>query len=176
MSVPPSSSKCARSVPAAGRIRSNNSYVRDDLFFGPSPVFCRNVFRTKTPQQKKRLATRGWFNPRSVVSAKYAKGHRALSKGLDQAKIKFLAVDNKTGLNRRSMKATNLSVCGRKSMWQHEMSAAPFNRDLELAVIDASGEHTILFPCRRVVGGWIKAATQRRINFHPTHWREWATA
>ena len=59
-------------------------------------------------------------------------------------------------------------------MWQHEIFAAPFNRDLELAVIDASGEHTILFPCRRVVGGWIKAATERRINFNPTHWREWA--
>jgi ribosomal protein L39E len=33
-----------------------------------------------------------------------------------------------------------------------------------------------LFSCRRVVGGWIKAATERRINFNPTHWREWATA
>ncbi|MGB9050771.1 MAG: hypothetical protein WCC54_00315 [Pseudolabrys sp.] len=61
-------------------------------------------------------------------------------------------------------------------MWQHEISAAPFNRDLELAVIDASGEHTILVPCRRVVGGWIKATTERRIDFHPTHWRQWATA
>jgi hypothetical protein len=59
-------------------------------------------------------------------------------------------------------------------MWQHEMSAAPFDRDLELAVIDASGEHTMLFPCRRVVGGWIKAATERRIKIHPTRWRVWA--
>ena len=99
-----------------------------------------------------------------------------LSNGLEQAKIKFLAVNNKTGLNRRSMRAMNFSKCGRKFMWQREISAAPFNRDLELAVIDASGEHTILVPCRRVVGGWIKAATERRINFHPTHWREWATA
>jgi hypothetical protein len=63
---------------------------------------------------------------------------------------------------------------GRKSMWQHELSTAPFDRDLELAVIDASGEHVLLFPCRRVVGGWIKAATERRIKFHPTHWRVWA--
>jgi hypothetical protein len=31
-----------------------------------------------------------------------------------------------------------------------------------------------LFPCRRVVGGWIKAATERRIKFRPTHWREWS--
>ena len=59
-------------------------------------------------------------------------------------------------------------------MWQHELSAAPFDRDLELAVIDASGERALLFPCRRVVGGWIKVATERRIKFHPTHWRIWA--
>jgi hypothetical protein len=59
-------------------------------------------------------------------------------------------------------------------MWQHEMSAAPFNRDLELAIIDARGEHAILFPCRRVVGGWIKADTERRIKLFPTHWREWS--
>ena len=62
----------------------------------------------------------------------------------------------------------------RKSMWQRELSAAPFDRDLELAVIDGSGERALLFPCRRVVGGWIKVATERRIKFHPTHWRIWA--
>ena len=60
-------------------------------------------------------------------------------------------------------------------MWQLEISTAPFQRDLELAVIDLSGQHTILFPCRRVLGGWIEATTERRINFRPTHWREWAT-
>jgi hypothetical protein len=105
-----------------------------------------------------------------------SEGTSHLSNGLEQAKFKFLAVDNKTGLNRRSMRAMNFSMCGRKFVWQHEISAAPFNRDLELAVIDASGEHTILVPCRRVVGGWIKATAERRVNFHPTHWREWATA
>ena len=54
-------------------------------------------------------------------------------------------------------------------MWQSELSAAPFNRDLELAVIDANGEHVMLYPCRRVVGGWIKAATKRPTKFRPTH-------
>ena len=60
-------------------------------------------------------------------------------------------------------------------MWQSELSAAPFNRDLELAVVDANGEHVMLNPCRRVVGGWIKAATKRPIKIRPTHWRESAT-
>jgi hypothetical protein len=58
-------------------------------------------------------------------------------------------------------------------MW-HEISGAPFNRDLELAVIDTKGVHAIAFPCRRVLGGWVKADTQRRIEPRPTHWREWS--
>jgi len=58
-------------------------------------------------------------------------------------------------------------------MW-HEISTAPFNRDLELAVIDARGTHVTTFPCRRVLGGWVKADSKRRIDLRPTHWREWS--
>jgi hypothetical protein len=58
-------------------------------------------------------------------------------------------------------------------MW-HEISTAPFNRDLELAVIDANGARAVGFPCRRVLGGWVKADTKRRITLCPTHWREWS--
>jgi hypothetical protein len=58
-------------------------------------------------------------------------------------------------------------------MW-HEILTAPFNRDLELAVIDTRGTHVIVFPCRRVLGGWVKADTKRRIDLRPTHWREWS--
>lgn len=58
-------------------------------------------------------------------------------------------------------------------MW-HEISTAPFNRDLELAVIDTSGARAFGFPCRRVLGGWVKADTKRRIDLRPTHWREWS--
>ncbi len=57
-------------------------------------------------------------------------------------------------------------------MWQ-PASTAPFDRDLELAVIDVLEIHALVFPCRRVVGGWIKAATKQRIAIDPTHWREW---
>ncbi len=33
--------------------------------------------------------------------------------------------------------------------WQ-PVTSAPFDRDLELAVIDAGGIHALEFPCRRV--------------------------
>jgi hypothetical protein len=57
-------------------------------------------------------------------------------------------------------------------MWQ-PISSAPFNRDLELAVIDADGEHALAFPARRVANGWINATNERRIDVWPTHWQEW---
>jgi hypothetical protein len=57
----------------------------------------------------------------------------------------------------------------------HPISSAPFDRDLELAVIDRDGPHALVFPCRRILGSWINAETKERINVHPTHWREWTT-
>ena len=58
-------------------------------------------------------------------------------------------------------------------MWQ-PASTAPFDRDLELAVIDSAGTHALVFPCRRILGGWMNATTKKRIdNLQPTHWREW---
>jgi hypothetical protein len=53
-----------------------------------------------------------------------------------------------------------------------KIETAPFDRDLELAVIDFYGPHTVAFPCRRVVDGWI-AATGAPVKISPTHWREW---
>jgi hypothetical protein len=60
-------------------------------------------------------------------------------------------------------------------MWQ-DASSAPFDRDLELSVIDHEGPHVLVFPCRRTFGGWIDAETKRRIDVQPTHWREWQTS
>jgi hypothetical protein len=57
-------------------------------------------------------------------------------------------------------------------MW-NSIASAPFDRDLELAVIDADGAHALVFPCRRVLAGWINAETRQRIDVHPTHWRDW---
>ena len=58
------------------------------------------------------------------------------------------------------------------SMWQ-SIPSAPFDRDLELAVIDDDGTHALVFPCRRIAGGWVKVATRERLDINPTHWREW---
>ena len=56
--------------------------------------------------------------------------------------------------------------------WQ-PIATAPFDRDLELAVINYNGTHTFVFPCRRILGGWMKAETNTPIIVYPTHWREW---
>jgi hypothetical protein len=57
-------------------------------------------------------------------------------------------------------------------MWQI-ISTAPFDRDLELAVIDGDGAHALVFPCRRILNGWMNAETKERLDVHPTHWRQW---
>jgi len=56
--------------------------------------------------------------------------------------------------------------------WQ-PIDTAPFERDLELAVIDKDGPHALAFACRRMAGGWIGAQTKQQIDVRPTHWREW---
>ena len=60
-------------------------------------------------------------------------------------------------------------------MWR-AISIAPFDRDIELAVIDAEGTHALVFPCRRVSAGWRNARTEERLDVRPTHWRDWAGA
>jgi hypothetical protein len=57
-------------------------------------------------------------------------------------------------------------------MWQ-PVGTAPFDRDLELAVIDGDEPHALVFPCRRAIHGWIKAETNGKIEVRPTHWRPW---
>ena len=55
-----------------------------------------------------------------------------------------------------------------------KIETAPFERDIEVAVIDFDGPHAVIFPCRRVLGGWLKATTLTPVDIHPTHWREWS--
>jgi hypothetical protein len=45
---------------------------------------------------------------------------------------------------------------------------APFNIDIELAVIDGEGSHALMFACRRALGGWLKAETGETIAVRPT--------
>jgi len=58
-------------------------------------------------------------------------------------------------------------------MWE-PIATAPFDRDLELAVIEEDGEHRLVFPCRRTDGGWANAETGKLVEVYPTHWREWS--
>jgi hypothetical protein len=57
-------------------------------------------------------------------------------------------------------------------MWQ-PVSTAPYDRDLELAVIDKGEHHALAFPCRQIPGGWANSETKKRIDVRPTHWRVW---
>jgi hypothetical protein len=41
-------------------------------------------------------------------------------------------------------------------MWQ-PISTAPFDRDLELAIIDKGALQALVFACRRLPSGWIDA-------------------
>lgn len=45
-----------------------------------------------------------------------------------------------------------------KAQWK-PIATAPFDRDLELAVIDSAGIHALSFPCRRAADGWVNVET-----------------
>ena len=62
-----------------------------------------------------------------------------------------------------------------KSIWEN-ISSAPFDRDLELAVVEGGSIHALIFACRRTSDGWIKAQTRERVLVSPTHWRRWASS
>lgn len=55
------------------------------------------------------------------------------------------------------------------------INTAPFERDLELAVIDGKGTQVVAFPCRRLRDdGWLDVETNKRVYYiRPTHWRDW---
>lgn len=70
------------------------------------------------------------------------------------------------------IKAERIAPRHEGSVWQ-PITTAPFEREIELAVIDSDGPHALVFPCRRVADGWVNADTEERIYVRPTHWRPW---
>lgn len=74
------------------------------------------------------------------------------------------------------LKADATSSSDQLQMQWQTIATAPFDRDLQLAVIDGSGIHALVFPCRRVLRGWINARTSEPVTVWPTHWREWGDA
>jgi hypothetical protein len=98
----------------------------------------------------------------------------ARSNSLDTLKLIWLNVE-KLGLRKASFqKELSMPPTEPDVRWQSIMEAAPFNIDLELAVRDREGMHALVFPCRRILGGWANATTHKRIDLRPTHWRQWS--
>ncbi|WP_271593146.1 hypothetical protein [Bradyrhizobium sp. CCBAU 65884] len=60
--------------------------------------------------------------------------------------------------------------------WERLETAPPFDRDLEIAVIEGNTIHRVVFPCRRIFGGWIKAKSGEHVTVQPTHWRIWPSS
>jgi len=54
------------------------------------------------------------------------------------------------------------------------ISTAPFDRDLELSVIEQGEVHTLIFPCRRTQAGWVDSKSGKSVFVDPTHWRVWS--
>jgi hypothetical protein len=57
--------------------------------------------------------------------------------------------------------------------WQ-PISTAPFDRDLQLSVIENGKVYALVFACRRTQAGWIDARTGKSVFVDPTHWRVWS--
>ena len=72
------------------------------------------------------------------------------------------------------IKAGTARMLNLVSMNWLNIEAAPFDRDLEVAVINSEGTHAVVFPCRRILGGWANA-DRAPVKIHPTHWRDWDT-
>ena len=58
-------------------------------------------------------------------------------------------------------------------VWE-DISTAPYECDLELAVVDGNRVHPLIFACRRTASGWTKASSRERVMVSPTHWRLWS--
>jgi hypothetical protein len=54
------------------------------------------------------------------------------------------------------------------------VSIAPSDADLEVCVLDRHEFHALVFPVRKSGTDWVDAATRKRIDIAPTHWRKWA--
>jgi hypothetical protein len=71
------------------------------------------------------------------------------------------------------IKTTLFSAAVNFAMDWQPINTAPFDRDLELAVLERDEVCALIFPSRRTLDGWINAETKQRIEVQPTHWRVW---
>lgn len=55
----------------------------------------------------------------------------------------------------------------------HPITTAPYERDLQLSVIEDGEVYALVFPCRRKGVQWAHSLTGKLVAVDPTHWREW---
>ena len=53
------------------------------------------------------------------------------------------------------------------------IATAPYDRDLEVAVIEGGEVHALAFACRRKPKGWVDVRKGSPLFIRPTHWRYW---
>ena len=54
------------------------------------------------------------------------------------------------------------------------VSIAPFDRDLEVCVLDYDEiVHALVFPYHKDGAQWVDASNIRQADIQPTHWRTW---
>jgi hypothetical protein len=53
------------------------------------------------------------------------------------------------------------------------IETAPFDQDLQLAVIESDSVYALSFACRRTDFGWVNAQTRKGVLVEPTHWCMW---
>lgn len=53
------------------------------------------------------------------------------------------------------------------------IAIAPYDRNLEVAVIEAGEVHALVFACRRKPEGWVDVRKGLPLFIRPTHWRYW---
>ena len=62
---------------------------------------------------------------------------------------------------------------GADAIGWRSIETVPFGRDLQLAVLSSARVDALVFPCRRVLRGWLNSETHAAVQVYPTHWREW---
>lgn len=71
-----------------------------------------------------------------------------------------------------NMPGARRSAMGDEPAWE-SIATAPYNRALELAVIEGGRVHPLIFACRRAPDGWVNIMSCERVAVSPTHWRPW---
>jgi hypothetical protein len=76
------------------------------------------------------------------------------------------------GFGRRWRRSMRQEMTDNEAVWE-KITVAPYDCDLEVAVIEGDHVHPLVFACRRTPDGWIKVSTRERVAVSPTHWRRW---